>query len=161
MSSNQVIMERKDKFFMELALEEAYKAYEENNVPVGAVIVKDNKVISRNRNRVNLDKSDIAHAEMLAILEVQAELYQIEKTFTIYTTLEPCMMCLGAIIYAQFARLVVAAPAPKVGSLHFLQINSTYKERAPDIEIGVLKEESRNLLKEYVKKTGLRKDLIE
>jgi len=150
-----------DIFFMKLALEEANKALKNGNLPVGAVIVCDNNIISKNRNQVNELKSEIAHAELLTILQEKEKLNELKKRCILYTTLEPCMMCLGTIIYAEIARLIIAAPAPKVGGLHLVKNSISYQNRIPEVEIGLLKGESRKLLEEYVNRTGLRHDLLE
>ena len=152
---------KNDIFYMELALGEANKALKNGNIPVGAVIVNEGSIIAKNRNQVNELQSDIAHAEMLAILQAQHNLYRSNNSWVLYTTLEPCMMCLGAIIYVNIAKLVIAAPAPKVGGLHLLNSSTSYKERVPEIVIGLLKPESRNLIREYVAKTNQRHDLLE
>lgn len=149
-----------DREFMSLALEEAGIALEENHVPVGAVIVWNNQVIARTRNQVEAMESSLAHAEMLALQSAQQFLFHHRGECTIYTTLEPCMMCLGAIVYAGFARLVVAALAPGVGALDLLKLSDYYGSRSPGIVAGVLEKESRDLILEYYHRTGLRGDLL-
>lgn len=150
----------KDTEFMRLALEEASAALKEDHVPVGSVIVFNNNVIAKARNQVNSLNNPFAHAEMLAMQNVQQFLFKHPNTCTIYTTLEPCMMCLGAIINSRIARLVVAARTP-VGALELLSLSKNYLGKAPEIVTGILERDSIFLLQGYVKRTGLRRDLLE
>ncbi|NLY71033.1 MAG: nucleoside deaminase [Clostridiales bacterium] len=156
-----MIQDESDLKFMKLALQEAAIALEENQIPVGAVIVNENnELISKARNQVNILNSTIAHAEMLAIIKAQEYLFKNKGKCTLYTTLEPCMMCLGAIVYAQFSRLVIAALAPSVGGLRMLDTVQHYRDNSPEIITGVLEHESKELIRQYVSKTGLRHDLL-
>ncbi len=107
----------KDRNYMEIALEEARKAYAINEVPIGAVIVYRDQIIGRGYNRRNTDKSTLAHAEILAMEEAMAFIgdWRLEET-TMYITLEPCPMCAGAIVQARIPRVVLGAMNPKAGS---------------------------------------------
>ncbi len=149
-----------DRGYMRLALNEAGKALAEKHVPVGAVIVWNNRVIASSRNQVEALESPFAHAEMLALQNAQQFLYHHRGECAIYTTLEPCMMCLGAIVYAGLARLVVAARAPGVGALDLLKLPGHYGSRSPEIITDVLESESMDLIREYHRRTGLRGDLL-
>ncbi len=150
-----------DSYYMGLALEEAARSLEEDHIPVGAVIVCDGEVVARGRNEVNRLESVFAHAEMQAMSEIEQFLYNNKGRCTLYTTLEPCMMCLGAIVYNEIARLVVAMRAPGVGGIKMLDAVEHYRKNAPEIEIGFMEQESRELIRKYVAKTGLRADLLE
>jgi len=103
-----------EEFFMESALDEARKAFDEGEIPVGCVIVKDGKIIARGRNmRENLN-DPTAHAEIIAIREAAKEGWRLNEC-EIYVTLEPCPMCAGAISQARLKRLVFGAYDKKYG----------------------------------------------
>lgn len=106
-----------DEYWMKLALAEAEKALEYGETPVGAVIVKEGRVIGRAGNRVETLKDPTAHAEILAIgAAAEATGYERLVDTTIYVTLEPCPMCAGAIVLARIPRLVYGAADPKMGA---------------------------------------------
>lgn len=106
-----------DSSFMRLALEEARKALEHNDVPVGAVAVRAGQVIGRGFNRRECDQDPTAHAEMIALRDAASAVghWRLEGV-TLYCTLEPCAMCAGAMVLARLPRLVYAAPDPKSGA---------------------------------------------
>ncbi len=106
-----------DTYFMRLALEEALKALERNDVPIGAVAVRDGEVIGRGYNCRERDQDPTAHAEMIALRETAHAVghWRLEGV-TLYCTLEPCAMCAGAMVLARLPRLVYAAPDPKAGA---------------------------------------------
>lgn len=140
-----------DEAFMREALLEAKKAVDNNEVPVGAVVVSDKKILSRAYNgTISLD-DPTAHAEILAIREACG----IKKNYRIpscdlYVTLEPCVMCLGAIFQARIGRLIFGAHDPKTGAVEsiikfpFDRMNHTL-----EIEAGILSEECGNILKDF------------
>lgn len=106
-----------DQRFMRLALEEAEKAAKEDEVPVGAVLVKDNKVIASDHNRIKARKDPTAHAEILVLRKACSRLKNERLGATIlYTTVEPCPMCAGAIVLARVHQVVFGAPDPKAGA---------------------------------------------
>jgi tRNA(adenine34) deaminase len=144
-----------DKFYMRMAMQEAAKAFEKDEVPVGAVIVQNKKVIGRAHNQVKLLKDPTAHAEMLAITQA-CETMEAERLpeSTLYVTLEPCPMCVGAMILARIQRLVFGAREKKTGAcgsvVHLLadgKWNHQFR-----IEEGLLEFESAALLEEFFKK---------
>lgn len=105
-----------DDYFMAKALEEAKQAFEKDEVPVGAVVVVDNRVIAKAHNLTELLNDVTAHAEMQAITAA-ANFFggKYLKGCTLYVTLEPCQMCAGALYWSQIDRLVIGAPDPKRG----------------------------------------------
>ena len=107
-----------DAAFMRAALELAAEAEAAGEVPVGSVVVADGEIVGRGRNRVITGSDPTAHAEIVALREAGRALgnYRLPNT-TLYVTLEPCAMCVGAMIHARVARLVFAAPDPKTGAL--------------------------------------------
>ena len=148
-----------DKFYMQQAVKEAVKASESDEVPVGALVVHRKKVIGRAFNQIRLLKDPTAHAEMLAITQA-CETLQSEHLplATLYVTLEPCPMCVGAMILARIGRLVFGARESKTGAcgsrVHLLadaKWNHQFK-----IEEGLLEFESAALLQEFFKKKRLR-----
>ena len=105
------------ELFMRQAIQEALAAYEEDEVPVGAIIVHDGRIIARAHNQRELLKDPTAHAEMIAITQAAAALENWRLTgATIYVTLEPCAMCAGAMVLARLDRLVYGADDPKAGA---------------------------------------------
>ncbi len=136
-----------DKYFMGIALKEAEKALEADEVPVGAVIVdKDGIIISSGFNTVEKDCSCIMHAEVKAILDAQSRLknWRLDD-YSLYVTLEPCVMCCGAIMLSRLSRLVYAAIDPKGGS------SSTILDGKIEIVSNIMEEESSKLLKSFFK----------
>ena len=105
-----------DEYFMQQALKEAELAYEENEIPVGAVIVSENRIISRCHNQVERLNDSTAHAEILALTSAFNHFgAKYLPDCTLFVTLEPCVMCAGAILWSQLGRLVYGAPDPKRG----------------------------------------------
>lgn len=104
------------EFFMNIAIEEAMKAAEIGEVPVGAVIVKDGEVIARGYNRVEIDNDATAHAELIAIKEASKKLgvWRLSGC-TLYVTLEPCAMCAGAMVHSRINKLIVGTDDYKRG----------------------------------------------
>lgn len=106
-----------DFFFMQEALKEAKKAFESDEVPVGAVLVREGKIIARGHNQVELLQDATAHAEMLCITAAAEAIgnWRLSET-TLYCTLEPCPMCAGALLAARIQRLVWGAPDLRLGA---------------------------------------------
>ena len=138
-----------DHFFMGEALRQAGRAYEAEEVPVGAVVVRAGRIIARAFNQVELLKDATAHAEMLAITQAEqvAGDWRLNDC-TIYVTKEPCPMCAGALVHARLGRVVFGAADPKAGAagsaLNLLQF-PTLNHRC-EISAGVREAECRALL---------------
>jgi tRNA(adenine34) deaminase len=139
---------------MSLAIHEAKKAFASNEVPVGAIIVQENKIIGKGRNRVIANQNVTSHAEIEAIIDASKKVqnYRLNKS-TIYVSLEPCHMCVKAIIDARIDDIVFAAPEPKTGSI--ISIDNLL-DRIPfnhkvSYRYGLMKEESSKLLKDFFK----------
>jgi len=109
------------EYFMQLALAEAEAAFAEDEVPIGAIIVRDDRVIAAAHNQREQLRDPTAHAEMIAITQAaqQMESWRLEGC-TLYVTLEPCPMCAGAILQARIPTVVYGAPDPKAGAVHTL-----------------------------------------
>ena len=146
--------------YMKEALKEAKKAYEEDEIPVGAVIVKGGKVIARAHNKKEQKKDTVCHAEILAIQKASKKLNAWRLTgCTMYVTLEPCPMCAGALIYSRIDKVVISTMDEKSGAcgskLNLLE-DYTFNHKV-ECEKNILKEDSEKLLKEFFK--DLRKRL--
>jgi tRNA(adenine34) deaminase len=141
-----------DIHFMEEAIKEAKEAFEKDEPPVGAVIVKDGNIIARGHNLRESLQDPTAHAEMLAIRAAAARLGRWRLSdCVIYVTLEPCIMCAGAMVLARLERLVYGAHDPKAGAVGSL-MNLVSDERLNhqiEVTSGVLAAESRALLREF------------
>lgn len=144
-----------DSNFMVEAIAEAKKSLEFHDVPIGCVIVKDGVIIGRGHNQVERLKSPTAHAEIIAINEAVANNdYKFLLDSTIYTTLEPCSMCSGAIILSRIKRIVIGAMDTKggcCGSLYSLPKDQRFNHRC-EITQGILAEECTTLLKDFFRK---------
>jgi tRNA(adenine34) deaminase len=138
--------------YMKLALKEAQKANNKDEVPIGAIIVKDGKVISRAHNLREKNQSATAHAEVLAINKACKKLdsWRLEGC-VLYVTLEPCTMCIGASILSRVDGIVYGAKDPKGGSLGSLYDISLIKgfNHYPWIISGICEDESSELLKNF------------
>lgn len=143
-----------DKYYMSLAIEEAKKAAEEGEVPVGAVIVRNGEVIASSHNLREQTHDATAHAETLAIREACKSLGGWHLTdCTLYVTLEPCPMCAGAIINSCIDRVVFGAYDSRDGSFGSVTNLSSFPySRRPIIEGGVLEDECKAILSEFFKK---------
>ena len=144
-----------DRYFMQMAMKEAKRAFDQDEVPVGAVIVHKNQVIGRAFNQNRLLKDPTAHAEMLAITQ-GCEFLKSEHLpeTTLYVTLEPCPMCLGAMILARIGRLVFGAREAKTGacgSIVNLPAEGKWNHHFK-IQEGLLEFESAALLQEFFRK---------
>ena len=141
-----------DEYFMGEALKEARRAFELDEVPIGAVIVHNNEIIARGFNRRNTDKNPLMHAEIIAINEAAKVIgdWRIEDC-TIYITVEPCPMCSGAIVQARIPNVVYGAPNPKAGCggsvINLLQMEKL--NHRCSVKSGVLEDECRGIMKEF------------
>lgn len=140
---------------MEEALLEARNAFQQDEVPVGAVLVYDQKIIARAHNQMETLKDPSAHAEMLAIRSGAQVLgdWRLLKT-TLYTTLEPCLMCAGALFLARTSRIVWGAPDVRHGANgSFIDVFAwNHPTHRPQIEGGLLQEESATLMRTFFQK---------
>lgn len=144
-----------DETFMLEALKEAWKAFEAEEVPVGAVLVKNGKIIARGYNQVELLKDATAHAEMLCLSsgEVALENWRLLET-TLYCTLEPCLMCAGAMFLTRISKLVYGAPDLRHGvNGSWMNIfDSKHPMHAFEIQSGVLAAPAAELMRLFFQK---------
>lgn len=143
-----------DIYFMKLALEEAEKADRKDEVPIGAVLAMDGKLVARGHNCPITSNDPSAHAEILALRSAGEWLrnYRMPGA-TLYVTLEPCLMCFGALIHARIDRVVFGAPDPKVGvSLLSRDIAKARLNHTLAFEGGLLEAECREQLQAFFKR---------
>ena len=141
-----------DELYMDLALAEAKKAEASGEVPVGAVVVADGLVVGRGFNRPISSNDPTAHAEILAMREAALKLgnYRLSAA-TVYCTVEPCMMCAGAMIHARIARLVFGTPDPRAGSAGSIYnvLTDPRLNHRVDVFSGVRESECADLLRGF------------
>jgi len=143
-----------DQIYMSEALKEAEKAFEIDEVPVGAVIVHKGRVIARAHNQIRLLKDPTAHAEIIAITQAAAY-FNNERLSdcTAYVTIEPCTMCAGALVLARVGRLVFGARDSKTGAFgSVIDVNKKKLNHKISVTKGVSEEECGALIKEFFKK---------
>lgn len=141
-----------DIYWMEYALTAAHTALKQNEVPVGAVVVANNQIIGAGWNQPITSHDPTAHAEIIALRQAAAKLenYRLLEA-TLYVTLEPCVMCVGAMLHARIQRLVFGATDPKTGAIvSFMQVldNNKFNHRI-SYTGGVLAEKCGQLLKDF------------
>jgi len=141
-----------DLTFMQAAIEEAQAAGARGEVPVGAVIVSDDRIVGRGGNRTILDCDPSAHAEIVALREAAKGVgnYRLLGT-TLYVTIEPCAMCAGAMVQARITRLVYGADDPKGGAVHscFSILDHPQINHRVELSRGILAEEAAALLQNF------------
>lgn len=148
-----------DEKYMKEAIKQAKKAYVLGEVPIGCVIVYQDKIIGRGYNRRNTDKNTLAHAEITAINKASKKLgdWRLEEC-TLYVTLEPCQMCAGAIVQARVTETVIGAMNPKAGCggsiLNILEMPEFNHQVV--VRRGILEEECQNILKVFFQELRVR-----
>lgn len=139
-----------DEFYMSQALKEAQYAFDEDEIPVGAVIVANDRILARAHNSTERLTDVTAHAEMIAITSAaQAIGGKYLTDCTLYVTLEPCVMCAGALAWAQIGRIVYGASDPKRG---FSSVSEKILHPKTEVTSGVLADEAEQLLKKFFEK---------
>ncbi len=143
-----------DEEYMKIAFQEALLAKEEGEIPVGAIVVKDGEIIGKGHNHREVDFDISSHAEIEAIKQAEKHLGNWRLTgATLYVTLEPCLMCAGAILQSRINKLVFASPDEKDGAIisnYFVYDQPSIHER-PLVYHGVLFNECNDLLKDFFK----------
>lgn len=141
-----------DVAFMELAIEEAMQAAGEGELPVGAVVVRDGVVLARNHNRSVADRDPTAHAEILVLREAAALLGNYRVTgCELYVTVEPCPMCVGAVVHSRVRRLIFGTRSDKTGAVYtvFPLLNAPQFNHKVEVTEGVLAVRCRDLLVKF------------
>ena len=155
------MMEQQEKY-MKQAIRQAKRAYALGEVPIGCVIVYEDKIIARGYNRQNTDKNTLSHAEITAIRRASKKLgdWRLEGC-TMYVTLEPCQMCAGALVQARIDKVVIGCMNPKAGCagsvLNLLQM-AEFNHQV-EVERGVCREECSGILKQFFRELRERNKL--
>ncbi len=142
------------EYWMKIAIEEAIIAFEEDEVPVGAVLVKNDKLILRNHNRTKQLSNPLAHAEKLIIEEILSQGKIFLYDYKLFVTLEPCLMCSGMIVWSRLGEIVFGAYDKKagcVGSIYNVLKDRNFNHH-PKITNNVLAKESAELLRRFFQK---------
>lgn len=151
---NTAMSSKIDHIYMSEALKEAEKAAEADDVPVGAVIVHKGRIVARAHNQIKLLKDPTAHAEIIAITQAAAyfENERLPET-TLYVTIEPCMMCAGALVLARIKRVCFGTPDPKTGAFgSVFDVNKKKLNHKILVTKGVLGEECAFVMREFFRK---------
>jgi tRNA(adenine34) deaminase len=142
----------RDEYFMRLALREAERALEHDDIPVGAIVVREGEVIGSGHNERQLRADPTAHAELIALRDAARTLGNWRVLASVlYVTLEPCAMCAGAIVLARVPRVVFGTPDPKAGAAGSV-LNVLAEPRLnhhPQVESGLLAQECADLLRSF------------
>lgn len=145
-------IEVSDEAFMRQALEEARAAEREDEVPVGAIVVLEGAVIGRGRNSVIRSSDPTAHAEIVALRQAAAAIgnYRLVGA-TLYSTVEPCAMCAGAIVHSRIARLVYGASDPRAGAIvtHFGICSTDFLNHRVKVEGGLLEDDCKAVIQSF------------
>ena len=145
------MIEYDDIYFMQQALKEAVKAYEADEVPVGAIVVINNKIISRGHNQVELLTDATAHAEILALTSAFNTLgAKYLPDACLYVTVEPCLMCCGALYWSKIGRIVYGCSDVKNGFKHITKENWPFHPKTELVK-GVLEDECAQLMRSFFK----------
>jgi len=138
-----------DALFMKKALEQAQMAYDEDEVPIGAIITCNNKIIGKGYNQTEKLRDVTAHAEMLAITAASATLNsKFLDECTLYITIEPCVMCAGAIKHSRLQKVVIGALEPKTGFSQYLVEEFNVKT---EVVTGIMEKECKELMQNFFK----------
>lgn len=153
-----------DKYFMEEAIKEARKAYKIGDVPVGCVIVINGEIVARSHNLRHNFKNSLFHAEMIAIHKACTKLNRwILDDATLYVTIEPCLMCSGAILQSRIKRLVYGNSEPKFGCVESVMNvfdNEKFNHKV-EITKGICAEEISQMMKEFFKELRKNKKSVQ
>jgi tRNA(adenine34) deaminase len=141
-----------DSYYMQVAISEAKKGFVKNEVPVGAVCVIDNEIISQNHNQVITTSDASAHAEVLVLRETMKKIgnYRLPSA-QLYITKEPCCMCCGLIIHARIKRVIIGTMDKKYGAALsvFNLLNNNILNHKPELVCNIMAEETKSLLQNF------------
>lgn len=155
----EISIEKKQEYYMNQAILQARKAYTLGEVPIGCVIVYEDKIIGRGYNRRNTDKNTLAHAEITAINKASKKIgdWRLEGC-SLYVTLEPCQMCSGAIVQARIPKVIIGCMNPKAGCAGSVLniLNMPEFNHQVDTVTGVLEQECSKMLTTFFKELRLR-----
>ena len=140
-----------DKYWMKLALQEANSAFHIDEVPIAALLVKDDKLVAKAHNLTRTRQDNLAHAEKLVIEKVIAAGEKFLYDYTLYVTVEPCLMCAGIIIWSRVGRVVFGAADAKAGaagSVYNALLDKSFNHH-PQLRFGVLESECRQIMQDF------------
>ena len=143
-----------NEYWMDLALSEAKKAFAEDEIPIGAVLVKDNRLITKDHNRTNQLNNTLAHAEKLVIEKIISSEKKFLYDYSLYVTVEPCLMCTGMIIWSRIGKVVFGCYDPKagaVGSVYNALLDKNFNHH-PEVVSGVREKECSKLITTFFQK---------
>lgn len=145
-------IKNKDEYWMHKALKEARNAMSEGELPIAAILVSgENEMLTRAQTQTGRRKSMVAHGELFALLDAREKVFTAEHPLTIYTTLEPCLMCIGAAMQCQIDEIVYAMPADPDGGSRFISAIIEGGQKPPEIRGNVLIEEEVSLMRQFIK----------
>ena len=140
-----------DEYWMKFAIDKARSALQENEVPIGAILVNNNKLIASAHNRTNFTSNGLAHAEKLVIEEVIASGEKFLNDYSLYVTVEPCLMCAGIIIWSRIGKVVFGCydeKAGAAGSIYNVLLDKNFNHN-PELVVGVCEAECSTLMREF------------
>ena len=143
-----------NEYWMKFALKEARLAFQEDEVPIGAILVKDNKIIATEHNRTGQLKSGLAHAEKLVIEKIISSGEKYLYDYSLFVTVEPCLMCAGIIIWSRVGKVVFGCYDPKagaVGSIYNVLLDKSFNHN-PVVISGVKEKECSELISTFFQK---------
>jgi tRNA(adenine34) deaminase len=152
-----------DHAFMDVALQAANEALERGDLPIGAAIVIDDELVATGSNAIETSRDDTRHAEMQAIAQCAPLLFAAKRTAKVelFTTMEPCAMCFGAIAHFRIDRVVSALDDCHAGAVDLLNDHPYYGNRGTEWVRGFRADEALDLMRRYVRQTGVRMHLLE
>ncbi len=150
-SGRYVENERPDEYWMSKAIECAREATDEGELPIAAILVAGNKEVARAQTQVKRKNSIVAHAELMALLQAGEKVFTEPRPLVMFTTIEPCLMCIGAAMQCQVDKIVYAMPSGPDGGTRFVGAISEGAQKPPEIIGGVLKDEATDLVRRFVR----------
>jgi tRNA(adenine34) deaminase len=145
--------EYSNEYWMNYALEQARLALQEDEVPIGAILVKDNKIVAADHNRTRQTNNNLAHAEKLVIEQIIESSEKFLYDYALYVTVEPCLMCAGTIIWSRVGKIVFGCYDPKagaVGSIYNALLDKNFNHH-PVVVSGILAQKCSDLIVKFFK----------
>lgn len=141
---------KNDDYWMTEAIKEAKKAMDEGELPIASILIAGDAELSKSQTQTKRLKSMAAHGELLALLNAKEKVFTSPRPLVMYTTLEPCLMCIGAAMQCEVDKIVYAMPAMPDGGSRFVDDILAKGQKPPKIIGGVLREEAIALMKQFV-----------
>jgi len=141
---------KNDNYWMQLALEEAEKAMEFGEIPVATILVAGTKELTRSQTMVRRKESITAHGELFALLEAKGQVWSAERPLVIYTTLEPCLMCIGACLQTGVDKIIYGMKAAPDGGARYINDIAKGGQTPPEVTGGLMEEQSIILMRKFL-----------